>query len=141
MWRVVNRVVEVAAVVVVMVALFKAGEWLTEATWVPIHVTGVQTMNSPVKAGNELQVRVYREKVRDCPVSSQRRIQDIDGRTVASELETWRGDRVGTTFLDLLYNTSSLPPGHYTLYVTTYHTCPDDTYEVVQDPLQFRVVP
>lgn len=141
MLRILNRIVEVVAIVVFMAVTFKAAMWLTQATGFPVTIKEVTALNSPVSKGVDLQVRINREKTRQCPVTSKRRIQTLDGATVAFESETWVGGSVEDPYVDVVYSTADLPIGQYILSANLYYTCPDHVYEVLQDPGSFRVVP
>jgi len=45
----------------------------------------------------------------------------------------------GTKFVDLVYDTSALPPGLYTLHVSLLFSCPGMSFPVRQPSVNFHV--
>lgn len=139
MIRALNRVVEVIAIVVGMVILYKAGVYLTRPTGLPVLIHSVEAVNSPVPAGNDLIARIHRDKYRKCPVTSRRFVQDPTGTPILVDSETWAGGDVSSPSVDVVYDTRALPSGDYVLLVHLTYSCPEAIYEVTQPPLRFRV--
>lgn len=102
----------------------------------------VEALNSPIRAGQWLAVRIYRVKVRgDCPISSHPYVTDVDGVAVDIPDRTWVGGPVGE-HADIEYDTSHLRPGRWTLYVHGAYLCPGGVIKQFMQPsVNFRVVP
>lgn len=101
----------------------------------------IEALNSPITVGQNLQVKVTRDKVRnDCPVTSLRYVTTPDG--VAHDIpdRAWEGGKKGSEDI-LTYPTSGLPPGQYTLHVSLSYACPGFTWNRDQPTVSFRVQP
>jgi len=101
----------------------------------------VEAVNSPVRAGDPLQVRIHRSKVRDdCPVASDRQAIDADGRAWDLPSAVWQGGEAGTPYIRYTYRTrADMPPGEYTLRVFLTYTCPEFVWTTQQPDARFRV--
>ena len=76
----------------------------------PVATQKAEAMNSPIKPGASLLVRVW------CPDVAE-----------------------GKRYVDIVYETSPLPPGQYSLNLPfTYH-CPGQSFPVQQPPVSFVV--
>lgn len=109
----------------------------------PIQKWGkVEVLNSPIKAGEDLHVRVYREKVRDdCPVASDRQAINRDGEIVDLPDAAHEGGASDNSYVDLRYPTpSAFPADDYTLRVLLTYTCPTFSWTTPQPEARFRVV-
>ena len=114
--------------------------YATSPSGVPVIFDRVEPLNSPVHVGNALQVRIYREKLRDdCPVSSFRSAIDQDGKVYDLPDRTWQGGPVETAYLETTYDTTSLPVGQYDLIVELAYACPEQTFTIDQPVARFRV--
>lgn len=106
----------------------------------PINIDRVVTLNSPLAAGDALQVRVFRTKVRSCPVHSTRYIVDADGRYRDVYSVTSEGGPVDTDYVDVHYPLDAdLPPGAYELKVSLAYHCTDGVHVIEQPNAKFRV--
>lgn len=105
----------------------------------PAVFTRVEAMNSPVPQGHWLDVRIYREKTRDCPVESIRWAMDQNGRVTDVPDAAWSGGPVGTDYLDFSYDVRHLDAGSYELGVILRYRCPDRVYRIDQPPVRFIV--
>jgi hypothetical protein len=131
----------------VMFALFvgalarEAWIFVTFDDRVPVVFDRVEVLNSPVKSGENLVVRIWREKVReDCPVLSQRLAVNQDGVVFDLPDSAWRGGPAGTPYLDYAYPTvESMPPGNYLLRVHLTYTCPNLVFNIDQPTTPFRI--
>ena len=109
-------------------------------TRAPTVIGRVEALNSPVAVGGKLVVRVTREKARgDCPVTSARYVSDENGIARDIPDAVWAGGPLGTKFVDLVYDTSALPPGLYTLHVSLLFSCPGMSFPVRQPSVNFHV--
>lgn len=102
-----------------------------------------EALNSPIKAGELLIVRIKRDKVRDdCPVSSERQAVNQDGVVFSLPPATWSGGPTDVDYLDFAYPTlPSMRIGDYELRVHLTYRCPNvsDPFEYDQPPVRFRV--
>lgn len=106
----------------------------------PVSIQKVETLNSPVPAGGKLLARIWREKVRDdCPLHSERYASDEQGRAHNLPDAQGIGGAVGDDYVDIIYDTSSLPPGSYVLHVSVMYHCPGQSFPVQQQPVAFTV--
>jgi hypothetical protein len=98
----------------------------------PITNMRLVTLNSPVAAGQELQLRVYRTKWRDdCPLLSTRLATDLwTGDDYALPSKVWNGGSSMEQHVDLLIDTAALPPSIYVGKVQAIYACPRFTYPV-----------
>lgn len=100
----------------------------------------VEALNSPIKQGGDLCVRITRNKVRDdCPVTSLRYVTNKDGKATDIPDRAWIGGPTGDR-LDTCYPTSGLPPDDYTLHVSLSYGCPGFVYNRDQPTVKFRVI-
>ena len=110
----------------------------------PIQGTiSTEALNSPIFSGEDLLVRITREKVRTCPVFSQRKFVSEDGRTVAAPSVLSLGGPVGADYVDWAYPTpNDLRPGLWELRVWLEYNCGrGNTFPHEQETVRFRVVP
>ena len=106
----------------------------------PVKFEKVEALNSPITVGEDLLVRIVREKRRKCPVTSLRYATNEDGRAFDIPDRAWSGGPVGGSF-EMYYPTSGLPPGSYTLHVSLSYECPGGfTFNVDQPTVKFRVM-
>ncbi len=102
----------------------------------------VETLNSPVKAGEPLRLRIWRDKERDdCPVQSERTGINQDGVVFDMPDAEWAGGAAHTDFLDLNYPTLPyMPAGEYELRVELTYTCPGGLeFNYTQPSALFRI--
>jgi len=102
----------------------------------------VETLNSPVKAGEPLRLRIWRDKERDdCPVQSERTGINQDGVVFDMPDAEWAGGPAHTDFLDLNYPTLPyMPAGEYELRVELTYTCPGGLeFNYTQPSALFRI--
>ena len=123
------------------IAYMKYGEHWFPDTTPPVLFEKTVALNSPLRVGDALVVRIYRKKVRDdCPVLSIRDAINLDGQVFdISDIE-WEGGPPSTEFLDLPYGTQDLPPGQYVLRVRLVYQCPGFEYRINQPDTPFRVL-
>ena len=104
-----------------------------------------EALNSPVRAGEHLFVRITREKVRsDCPVTSVRNFVSEDGAKAPGGIAVRQaGGLPNAAFVDWKYPVPpTLTPGRYELRVALRYDCPRGlTFYHDQEPVPFRVVP
>ena len=89
-------------------------------------ITLVATPQS-ISQGKSLLVRAIRDKVRgDCsPLLSERWAVSIaTGETIQLASRVWAGGSDDEGFVDLLFDTSKLPPGDYQGYARATYPCP-----------------
>ena len=109
----------------------------------PVAFSRVEVLNSPINAGGTLQIRVWREKVRDdCPVVSRPFITDENGETL-DLLDVFSiGGPAGTEFYDATYLVPiDLHPGSYELFDLLSYRCPNDEFVIPQPTARFVVAP
>lgn len=102
-----------------------------------------EALNSPVRAGDVLIVRITREKVRDdCPVVSIRSLVTPDGRKIDIPVGIHEGGPDNQEYVDWAYPIpSDIPPGDYELRVHLTYLCSGvPPFEHDQEPVRFRVV-
>jgi len=129
-----------AALIMAAVVLETVGDFI-EDTREPVAMERAVTMNSPVLPGDMLKVRVYREKVRMCPVQSDRYAVDADGHSWVLGSAFVEGGPVDAAFVDVNYPIpADLPPGDYSLEVFLAYLCPDGPHLIRQPPAKFRVM-
>jgi hypothetical protein len=116
---------------------------VAEDTRVPITVRGVETLNSPLMPGDDMTVRIYREKVRDCPLVSYRYAVSEDGVRYEFGAEPRsHGGPVGTEYVDVDFRTPhAIPPGQYDFFITAVYTCENKHYVVEHPKTRFRIIP
>jgi len=106
----------------------------------PISIEKAEVLNSPIPDGGKLQVRIWREKVRDdCPLHSVRYASDHHGRSHDLPDAQGVGGPKDQRYVDVLYDTSSLPPGAYSLHVSLMYHCPGQSFPVQQPSVSFVV--
>ena len=101
-----------------------------------------EALNSPVIAGERLEVRVTRDKVRgDCPVVSLPYFVSVDGKRVAGFPAIASGGAVDAEFVDVRYRTpDSLSPGAWALHDELTYVCPGlEPFKHTQEPVRFYV--
>jgi hypothetical protein len=132
--------ISVAVAVSLSVTAYSLMVELTTDRRPPVDMDRVETLNSPLSAGDRLLVRIWREKVRnDCRVHSRRMAVNQDGAVFDVPDAIWAGGEAGAAYLDFEYDTSTLPPGDYELRVSLDYLCPDRTYPVIQPSAKFRI--
>jgi hypothetical protein len=102
----------------------------------------VETLASPIVAGDALPVRIWREKVRDdCPVVSERTAISQDGVVYDLPDAEWAGGSADDPYLDYRYPTLPfMPAGEYQLRVDLTYTCPGGLlFKYLQPPAFFRI--
>tara|TARA_R110002049_G_scaffold285335_2_gene466168 strand:+ start:459 stop:893 length:435 start_codon:yes stop_codon:yes gene_type:complete len=102
----------------------------------------VETLRSPIVAGEALPVRIWREKARgDCPVVSERAAISQDGVVYDLPDAEWSGGSADDPFLDYRYPTLPfMPEGEYQLRVDLTYTCPGGLlFKYTQPPAFFRI--
>lgn len=106
----------------------------------PINIQKVEGLNSPIPQGGKLQVRVWRDKIRDdCPLHSERYVSDHHGRAHDLPDAQGVGGPKDQRYVDVLYDTSALPPGAYSLHVSLMYHCPGQSFPVQQPSVSFVV--
>lgn len=96
----------------------------------PIENVSYEPRNSPMEQGEDLILRVYRDKNRDdCPITSVRRATHAEtGITYSLPGRIWEGGEVGTEYSEFVVGTSSLPVGQYVGHIETRYDCPNDVF-------------
>lgn len=138
-----DRALMTSALVVGIIAMFELVSYIARDTRPPITVHALEVLNSPVQPGEDLMVRIYREKVRDCPLTSYRYVVDRDGRKfdLLDEAKA-TGGPVGSDYVDVEFPlVPPVPPGRYTFYNTAVYHCDGDTYVIQHPPVEFRILP
>jgi len=108
---------------------------------VPVVFERVEVLNSPVSPGGELELRAWRQKVRDdCPVVSDPFAIDVNGVSFGIAGSFSIGGPVGTPYLDISYQIPiDLPPGSYILRDRLSYRCPGRAFDIVQPLARFVV--
>lgn len=106
----------------------------------PVAFKRVEALNSPVKVGDNLVVRIWRDKVRSCPVDSERIVMDQDGHVTELAGEVSAGGPVDEAYVDWEYPTHLLPAADYQMDVALTYWCPDGLHQMKQPPVRFRIV-
>lgn len=102
-----------------------------------------EALNSPVRAGDDLIVRITRNKVRgDCPVISVRSLVTPDGQKINIPGGVHKGGDPDADYIDWAYPIPrNIPPGDYELRVHLTYICNGVApFEHDQEPVRFRVV-
>lgn len=102
-----------------------------------------EALNSPVRAGDSLLVRITRNKVRDdCPVISVRSLITPDGQKIEIPGGVSKGGPDDQEHVDLAYPIpADTPPGDYELRVHLTYVCNAvPPFEHDQEPVRFRVI-
>ena len=102
----------------------------------------VETLNSPIRAGDNLMLRIWRDKNRgDCPVSSSRVAVNADGNAYELPSGKWAGGSSDDKFLEYGYPTlPTMPDGEWQLRVDLSYHCPDGvTFSYTQPTAFFRI--
>lgn len=126
------------------IAAEKAANLLASNSEPPVVFRSVEALDSPITVGQSLKVRITRDKTRDdCTVDSRRYATNIDGEYYDLPDRIWPGGPAGTGWFDYVYDTTSLPPGAYTLHVNLMYVCEggNRTFPIAQPSVNFRVVP
>jgi hypothetical protein len=102
----------------------------------------VEVLNSPLRAGEALRTRIYRDKVRDdCPVASSRQAISEDGLAFDVPDAISPGGAAGKPYVPWDYPLpQNMPPGQYELRVTLVYQCPGFNWTTQQPAARFRVV-
>jgi hypothetical protein len=103
----------------------------------------VETNNSPIRAGEVLHVRIWRDKTRgDCPVHSVRTAINQDGQVYDLPDGNWEGGSPDNKYLDYGYNTlTEMTAGTYQLRVDLTYTCPGNlVFKYTQPRAFFRII-
>lgn len=132
----------VAALVGVLIgtSLLWIKDVLTIDNRAPVAINKVEALNSPIDVGDKLFVRIWRDKVRDdCPLHSERYASDEHGRAHNLPDAQGIGGPKDEQYVDILYDTSGLGAGAYTLYVSLMYHCPGQSFPVQQPPVSFVV--
>lgn len=137
-----DKLLMTAATVVVVLVGVETFVRALEDDRVPIEIANVETLNSPLRAGDDLVVRVTRKKLRSCPISSYRKLVDADGRTYPlSGAASEAGGELSAEFVDLAYPIPPfVPDGEYSLRVRLIYHCKDRDHVITQPDAYFRVV-
>lgn len=105
--------------------------------------TSVEALNSPIYAGEDLLVRVVREKVRDdCPVTSLRSAVDQDGRVwEVPDVIAHAGGPADVPYIERAYPIPfDTPPGSYELRVHLVYDCPGaGVFHYDQPAVRFQI--
>lgn len=139
-WMNFQGAVNIVAILLTGWATYSIIERILQDRRDPVIMERTEALNSPVLEGESLNVRIYREKVRSCPVQSIRAVQDMDGNSYDIPDAIVPGGQVGTEYTDAIYDVSDLPPGDYQLYVTLTYLCRDANHIIAQPPTMFRIV-
>lgn len=103
----------------------------------------VAVLNNPASPGGFLEVRIFREKVRDdCWVESSRHAVGSDGVVFQLQDGEWIGGEADVHFLDFAYPLPErMPLDDYTLHVTLSYFCPRiaEPFVYAQPVVTFRV--
>lgn len=107
----------------------------------PIIIGRVETLNSPIKEGDYLEIRVHREKPRsDCSLRADRWVQDQDGKAIDIPDYQGPGGEPKTPYTDIVYDTRNIPAGSWYLVSNLVYKCGNKYYSIMQGPTPFRVV-
>ena len=108
----------------------------------PVVFERIETLNSPVRVGELLTLRAWREKVRDdCPVVSSPFAISENGTIYELESSFSIGGPAGTPYFDITYPIPpSLPAGQYELNDNLSYRCPDNTFNIPQPTARFVVI-
>lgn len=109
----------------------------------PVIFHRVEALNNPVPQNGTLEVRIFREKLRDdCAVKSEREAIRSDGKVFDLPDAIWEGGQAGTEYLDYGYSLRGLPVGNYALNVTLTYLCDNGTrvFAAQQPQVSFSVV-
>lgn len=107
----------------------------------PVRIESVEVERMP-REGEDLVLRIWREKSRICPLASRRRVFDQAGRLVKKWEVRSLGGSIEEGSVRVVYQTAELPPGSYMLRVRLLYDCGiGDRHEIRQDPAAFAVLP
>lgn len=137
-----DRILMTSALVIMIAVLFDLLGYLLRDTRPPIEVRAMEVLNSPVHFGEDLLVRIYREKYRDCPLVGYRYVLDKDGRRFDLPDEAKPGGGpIGSDYVDVLFPLVDLPIGRYTFFSTVTYYCDGDVFVISHPPVDFRMLP
>jgi hypothetical protein len=106
----------------------------------PVTFSRAEVLNSPVQAGGELHVRMWREKVRDdCPLLSRPYVIGANNAVINLSAAFSLGGPVGTPNVEFTYTIPDLPPGEYVLHDRLSYRCPAVTFDIDQPEIAFTV--
>lgn len=128
------------AFAMVFVTLVSAATFAVTDRSAPVIISKVEALNSPLSFGENLSVRIHRDKNRRCPLRSSRYAQSITGKTFDIPNVVSLGGDPDTQHVDVDYHTADLMPGLYTLHVNLLYLCPDGNHALMQPTVAFEVV-
>lgn len=136
-----DRILLALAALVMAAVVVEAAWRLLRDNRVPVSIAAVEALNSPISAtGGDLVVRIYREKVRACPLTSEREVINDNGRSTAiMSPEMVVGGPTASDHIDVSYPIPPLPSGGYWLRVNLTYHCADQNYRVQQPDVRFTV--
>lgn len=131
-----------AVMIVLTFALIAWGFLSTDTRDPIVGELRTEALNSPVRPGEFLDVKITREKVRDdCPVISVRKFVDEDGRVYDAAPGVSEGGSDDVREIVFRYPVPpTLPPGSYELRVSLTYVCSYGSFDHVQEPTRFRVI-
>lgn len=135
-----DKILSTTALIMVLMVVLEGARYYFTERGEPIRILQVETVNSPVAPGEILLVDVYREKERDCPLSSYRTAVNTNGRVYQIGTAISQGGPIGTGFVRVEYPIpEDLPNGEYVLHALLKYDCPDAVYLVQQPEVYFKV--
>ena len=137
-----NTVVTSIAAILIMLLLLEIQQVLTFDDRVPVKFSRVEVLNSPIRPGQNLETRIWREKYRDdCPVWSARKAVNLATGVPYSLPDGFSaGGESGTDYLNFTYPTiDNMPAGIYELHVDLGYFCPGITFPIKQPVATFIV--
>lgn len=136
-----DRFLSTTALIMVMMVAVEGFSYLVVKRGPPIDILQVETLNSPVRAGEYLKVKITREKVRSCSIVSFRKAMDAGGRLYDLGVELPDAGEVGSPSITVNYPLPrDMPAGNYVLLVRLLYTCPDASYQIDQPETNFVVI-
>lgn len=107
----------------------------------PIRIKYVEALNSKIKQGEFLTVRVHREKKRDdCTLVSESWVQSDLGTTIDLPDYAGPGGEPRTEFTDVIFDTRTVPLGRWSLVVNLLYFCPGQSFAISQPIVAFEVI-
>lgn len=135
-----DRVVTTTALFMVLMMAFEGAHFLFAERGVPVVIEQVETVNSPIRPGEAVRVKITRKKNRACPLTSHRIAKDINGHVYQLGTVISEGGPVGDDAIYVNYATPvTLPEGSYDLQVRLLYDCNDAAYLVEQQTTRFVV--